>query len=44
MKTIEEQIQDLIDYHNRLKSPEPCKREDFSEAMIKAHNIKFESK
>ena len=42
MKTIDQQIQDIIEYYKRLKNPEPCKPEEFSQAMIKAHNIKFD--
>tara|TARA_R110002020_G_C15950974_1_gene745618 strand:+ start:47 stop:181 length:135 start_codon:yes stop_codon:yes gene_type:complete len=44
MKTTEQEIKEIIAYHERLKNPEPCKAEDFSPEMIKAHNIKFESK
>ena len=42
MKTIDQQIQEIIEYYKRLKNPEPCKPEEFSQAMIKAHNIKFD--
>ncbi len=41
MKTIDQQIKEIIEYYKRLKNPEPCKPEEFSQAMIKAHNIKF---